>query len=503
MAPPVDPPSDSRLDLSSLDDGLSASGFANKQISVKLDDDNFLLWRQQVKLLVRGFGLEHFLEEDTPVPAKLVTDSGGERVVNPAYIRFIKQNISLASWLLSTITLRLLSHFVGDESSATVWSAVCRRYSKLTTTRLMHLHFRLRSIKKGTLSMTEYTSQIKELCDLLANYRNLISKIEQVATVLNGLPSEFEPTVAVITASKDPYTFDAAVSLLVDAEVRVTDPLRLPIGINSTAYMPSADSVGEVSDGQRWSAPSSANRGDFRPPSGGRFRGRSKPQCQSCGKFGHLTDRCWFRFKPGGRGAGSSRPTDAQAHACCCHHDNFADSSYSPYVDSPPTDNSLESPQVNAVHVTSDSSSAVWLPDSGATHHVTSSPPAQLHSAHQYTGQSKVQLGDGPSLSISSVGQCHITSSFKPLVLDQLLVVPQITKNLLSVSKFATNNNVYFKFHSQSCYVKDESTWATLLEGSQVHGLYQFQLPVSLPVASASALTCAATSRQACSDYQL
>ncbi|GMJ15992.1 hypothetical protein HRI_005268400 [Hibiscus trionum] len=277
MAPPVDAPSYSSRDLSSLDDGLSGSGFANKQISVKLDDANFLLWRQQVKLIVRGFGLEHFLEEDTPVPAKLIIDSGGERVVNPAYIRFIKQDSSLASWFLSTITLRLLSHFVGAESSAAVWSVIFRRYSNLTITRLMHLHCCLRSIKKGTLSMTDYTSQIKELCDLLVNCGNPISKIEQVATVLNGLPSEFEPTVAVITANKEPYTFDAAVSLLVDVEVRVIDPLRLPVGINNTTYLPPAESVGDASNGQRWSNSGHVNRCGYQPPSGGRFRGRSKP----------------------------------------------------------------------------------------------------------------------------------------------------------------------------------------------------------------------------------
>ncbi|GMJ01983.1 hypothetical protein HRI_003867500 [Hibiscus trionum] len=107
-------------DSSLFDDGTSAHPFANKQISVKLDDDNFLLWRQQVKLMIRGLGLEHYLDEDTPVPAKMTTDSSGERSVNPAYLRFIKQDNSLASWLLSTIHPRLLSHFVGSESSAAI-----------------------------------------------------------------------------------------------------------------------------------------------------------------------------------------------------------------------------------------------------------------------------------------------------------------------------------------------------------------------------------------------
>ncbi|KAL4348420.1 hypothetical protein GQ457_17G023410 [Hibiscus cannabinus] len=104
----------------SIDDGVSAHAFANKH--VKLDDENFLLWCQQVKLLIRGLGLEHFLNEDTPIPAKMTTNIEGERVINPAYLQFIKQDSPLASWMFSTISPRIISHFVISETSAAIWS---------------------------------------------------------------------------------------------------------------------------------------------------------------------------------------------------------------------------------------------------------------------------------------------------------------------------------------------------------------------------------------------
>lgn len=44
-------------------------------------------------------------------------------------------------------------------------------------------------------------------------------------------------------------------------------------------------------------------------PSSGRGRGRSngvsRPQCQLCGKFGHMVHRCYFRFDPSFAGIGS------------------------------------------------------------------------------------------------------------------------------------------------------------------------------------------------------
>ena len=51
-----------------------------------------------------------------------------------------------------------------------------------------------------------------------------------------------------------------------------------------------------------------------------------------------------------------------------------------------------------------------------------------------------------------------------------------IKKNLLSVSKFAKDNNVYFEFFPNSCFVKDQITQVILLKGTLKNGLYAFDL---------------------------
>ena len=80
-------------------------------------------------------------------------------------------------------------------------------------------------------------------------------------------------------------------------------------------------------------------------------------------------------------------------------------------------------------------------------------------------------------LSIKYVGQSMLTSPYlssKTLSLKHLLHVPYITKDLLSVSKFAKDNIVFFEFHPSSCFVKDRVTKTTLLEGILKGGLYVF-----------------------------
>lgn len=80
-----------------------------------------------------------------------------------------------------------------------------------------------------------------------------------------------------------------------------------------------------------------------------------------------------------------------------------------------------------------------------------------LTHSSSYAGSDRVLMGNGQGLTINSIGSSHIASPQAPnvaLSLHNLLHVPDITKNLLSVSKFALDNNVYFEFHPHRCFVK-------------------------------------------------
>ena len=47
-------------------------------------------------------------------------------------------------------------------------------------------------------------------------------------------------------------------------------------------------------------------------------------------------------------------------------------------------------------------------------------------------------------------------------------------------AKFAKDNNVYFEFHDDLCYVKDKETRQVVLKGKLKDGLYQLELPHNL-----------------------
>ena len=99
---------------------------------------------------------------------------------------------------------------------------------------------------------------------------------------------------------------------------------------------------------------------------------------------------------------------------------------------------------------------AVWYPDSGASSHVTPEYNNLMH-ASPYHGADQLHIGNGQGLCISHIGCSNvIPSSSSPhlLHLNNLLYVPSITKNLVSVSKFSRDNSVFFEFHPYSYFVK-------------------------------------------------
>ena len=84
-----------------------------------------------------------------------------------------------------------------------------------------------------------------------------------------------------------------------------------------------------------------------------------------------------------------------------------------------------------------------------------------------YHGTEQVHIGNGMGLPIKLIGFPQFSSLFSSqlLCLNHLIHVPEITKNLLSVFKFAKYNNVFFGFHPNICLVKDQVFKIVVLNG--------------------------------------
>ncbi|KAI4302176.1 hypothetical protein MLD38_037957 [Melastoma candidum] len=111
--------------------------------------------------------------------------------------------------------------------------------------------------------------------------------------------------------------------------------------------------------------------------------------------------------------------------------------------------------------------------DSGATHHVTSDP-SNLTIRDDTPNSDHLLVGDGNSLQILAFGSSTLNFSARPLHLKHILYSPKVSKNFISISKFAEDNSCFFELPSNCFIVKDRFTHRELLRGPVKDGLYHF-----------------------------
>ena len=137
----------------------------------------------------------------------------------------------------------------------------------------------------------------------------------------------------------------------------------------------------------------------------------NQSSCQICGKVGHIAFNCWHRFKE----------------------------------DYEPQSNEKNQSQAttNVAKIDSENDQG-WYLDNGATNHVTYQIE-NLETKYEYKGSDKLMVGNGHKLKINYIGRSSLPVPYqKPIILKDILHVPHITKNLLSISKLLYNNDLFF-----------------------------------------------------------
>lgn len=115
-----------------------------------------------------------------------------------------------------------------------------------------------------------------------------------------------------------------------------------------------------------------------------------------------------------------------------------------------------------------------WYPDSAATAHITNNA-AQLTSSEPYMGNDQVMVGNGDFLPITHIGSIPLHTPQGILPLADVLVCPEITKSLLSVSKFIADYPCEVTFDFDSVFVKDKTTKQVITQGSRHKDLYMLK----------------------------
>ncbi|KAF8399800.1 hypothetical protein HHK36_015671 [Tetracentron sinense] len=112
-----------------------------------------------------------------------------------------------------------------------------------------------------------------------------------------------------------------------------------------------------------------------------------------------------------------------------------------------------------------------WIPDTGASSHMTNNPGI-FTALRPYNGGDKIIIGNGQSLSISHIGDASVPTNSGSLHLKNVLLVPKITKNLLSVGQLTDEKCCMFEFDSRGFVIKDQKSRKVLARGIRDGNLY-------------------------------
>jgi len=322
----------------------------------------------------------------------------------------------------------------------------------------MQLRLELQSMKKRSLSMIDYIIKVKGAANNLAAIGEPVSEQDQVMNLLGGLGSDYNAVVTAINIQDDKISIEAVHSMLLAFEHRLEQQSSIDhVSSMFACYASSSNNRGggrKYNDSRGQSHISNTNNYTYR----GRSRvGRNsynerhnstnseKPQCQLCGKFGHIVHVCYHRFDISYQNSQNNGTSSAGNQNTILA---MVASSHNPAGDD-------------------------WYLDSGASHHLTQNK-GNLNNSAPYTGTKRVTVGNGKHLSISNTGSHRLVSNSHSFQLRKVFHVPFISANLISVAKFCSDNNALIEFRSNSFVVKDLHTKKVLVRGRLENELYKF-----------------------------
>lgn len=383
--------------------------------------------------------------------------------INDAFIDWSRQDRLLLSWILSSISESILGQAVGCKTSSEAWHTILDNFASQTRAREMQLKTQLQNLKKGSQTMIEYLSKIKNITDSLANIGQPLPFNDHLNSIFRGLPSEYDPFVCSMLTRVDSYKISDVQSLLLTQESRIDESRSSEIASANIAHMAN-QSFNRGGSGRGYGRNGSIGRG-FNRGNGGRGYfprgrgfgarvGRSFSQngagsnkshllCQVCGKNGHIASQCWYRYD-------SSYTVDPQMFSS-----NIASSSSMPVRPSTPSPAQSVTPAQAMIATPESVCDSSWYVDSGASSHLAYDD-SSFCDRSSYGAPEQVFIGDGSDLSVSSVGSSTFSTAYssQSFILKDILHVPSISKNLISVTKFARDNNAYFVFFHDHFVVK-------------------------------------------------
>ncbi|CAI7778857.1 unnamed protein product [Closterium sp. NIES-53] len=257
-------------------------------------------------------------------------------------------------------------------------------------------------------SMHEYATRVEELGETFMDLGGTVTEEDWILTLLCSLPEEWSTVITTLDSVQDTWTKEMVVGRLLHEESR----RRQFTNESVETAMYSGGSSGKKS---MWSK--SATKKSFGGSDcGKRNTSNGSSKCHYCGKAGHFWREC--RKRPSDWTPSKARNHEGNAHTA-----------------SGDADDSRESIVLLAGDGTNTPRDA-WFLDTGTTQHMTHSA-SFLTNVGAPRDVTRVVFGNDKSLPVVGVGSTRLIVDGGPVDITNMLHVPGLKVNLLSVTQLA------------------------------------------------------------------
>lgn len=405
----------------------------------KLDNSNYYAWKQKILLLLSLRDVDDHIDSERPEDDDQIE-------------AWRKKDKKAKALIGLSVSDQILEHIRHVDSAAGMWTAIKNIFERHTLLNKLSARRKFYTATKSEEeTVLQFSNRIRQLASTLKSMNVTIEDNEMAMALLNGLPDPFDPLISALDAignEGDDLEFDHVKSRVMQEEQRIGMRVAQASAKSETnALMSKCQHSGCVQCN---------------------LAQNNRPSCDHCGKLGHTVDKCWKKhpeLNPHKKKIISSAPAfmvnqdEDDPNVICLVGENTRNQNIS--------------------------GEKKWFIDSGCSNHMTFDK--SLFETWNVPPVSEVVLGNGSKATITGCGtiRINIISDGKsvPCLLKNVLLVPELGYQLLSVSNLSKNGLVT-SFKAGRCWIeKDEKVVAS---GTLRGTLYQLDVPeTNQPVSEA------------------
>ncbi|CAM8877096.1 unnamed protein product [Rhodiola kirilowii] len=460
--------------------------------------ENYITWRKSMEVALGVKMKLGFVRGDFPRPTDAYQLARWERCNNVIF-----------SWIINSVSKEIGASLIHAFDCIAAWNDLKERFVGLNDSSLFSVQQEIADLMQGDLSIAKYYGQLiklwgdedslvdKQTCDLGAGCKatkcfNVRKMKDRIMKFLMSLNEVYAPVRSQILLTEPFPTLGEVYKMLISEET--TRKSKKPVVAEVSALYASQNTGG---NGKQM-----ANKNNYF--TGANAKGR-RPLCTHCNLQGHTRETCYKLngYPPNYKSQKASNQVNRSQNKSSINvvSSDAGTRDATASVASSSTAQGDTGTQMSSVQFTNDqlnklfkllnqsdgdtqhmagitcltsfkTGANTWILDSGATDHIT--PHASLLSnIRSLTDSHSILMPNGDKVDVRLAGDCVLTEH---LVLKNVLLVPEIRFNLVSITKLIVDSGVSIIFSANGCVIQGQ-IGQTLGTGESLNVLYQLRLP--------------------------